>query len=49
MKIKIKGLGIDPYYIGPNLNIETGKSYNLLAAFLKSLNEVYIVRIFNIY
>jgi hypothetical protein len=49
MKIKIKGLGIDSYYVGPNLNIETGKSYNLLAAVLKSSNEVYIVRIFNIY
>jgi hypothetical protein len=49
MKIKIKGLSIDAYYIGPKLNIETGKSYNLLAAVLKSSNEVYTLRIFSIY
>jgi hypothetical protein len=49
MKIKIKGLGIDSYYIGPNLNIGTGKSYNLLAAILKFSNEVYTLRIFSIY
>lgn len=49
MEIKIKGLGIGAYYIGPKLNIETGKSYNLLAAIIKSSNEVYALRIFSIY
>jgi hypothetical protein len=49
MEIKIKGLSIDAYYIGPKLNIETGKSYNLLAAVLKFSNEVYALRIFSIY
>jgi len=49
MEIKIKGLGIGAYYIGPKLNIENGKSYNLLAAIIKSSNEVYALRIFSIY
>jgi hypothetical protein len=49
IQIKIKGLSIDTYYIGPKLKIETGKNYDLLAAVLKSSNEVYTLRIFNIY
>jgi hypothetical protein len=47
--IKIKGLSIDSYYIGPKLNIEAGKSHNLLATVMKLSNEVYTLRIFNIY
>jgi hypothetical protein len=48
VKINIKGLNMDSYYIGPKINIEIGKTYNLLATIVKS-NNTYTLRIFDIY
>jgi hypothetical protein len=49
MEIKLRGLNMDAYYVGPKLNLENNKSYNLLATVLKSSKDEFLLRVFSTY
>lgn len=48
VKLKIEGLGIDAYYVGPKVNIEIPNYYDLLASVVR-FDERHLLRIFSFY